>query len=129
MVNDSQRKLNEVLEQVLYDVNYWRKAEDRIKILYPKGWLMWQFRSEWGKLIFRTPYSNMFNEFLQTVALRTFWQAWWDSKFTEELINKLTKWDLDAISEVNKTLEDDARKYYWAMLWQDAYSEKLIPML
>ena len=129
MVNDSQRKLNEVLEQALYNVNYWRKAEDRIQRLYPKGWLMWQFRSEWGKLIFRTPYSSMFDEFLQTVALRTFWQAGGDSKFTKDLIDKLTKWDLDAISEVNKTLEEDARKYYWEMLWRDAYDEKLIPML
>lgn len=129
MVNDSQRKLNEVLEQALYNVNYWRKAEDRIQILYPKGWLMWQFRSEWGKLIFRTPYSSMFDEFLQTVALRTFWQAWWDSKFTNNLIDRLTKWDLDAISEVNKVLEEDARRYYWEMLWEDAYSERLLPML
>ena len=71
----------------------------------------------------------LFDEFLQTVALRTFWQAGGDSKFTKDLIDKLTKWDLDAISEVNKTLEEDARKYYWEMLWRDAYDEKLIPML
>lgn len=129
LVNDSQRKMNSILTNALDIVNEWRSAEDRIRVIYPRGGLMWQIKSVWWKLIFKTSYSSAFSDFLETVALRTFWEWLWDSKFSKELIDKLLKWDLDAIAEVNKTLEENAKKYYWAMLGVDAYSDKLIPML
>lgn len=129
LVNDSQWKMNSVLCDALDIVNKWRKAEERVNILAPKWGLMWQVKRENWKLVFKTMYSDVFNNFLEDIALKTFWTSMADTKFTKDLLDRLAKWDLDAIAESNKILEQDAKEYYAQMLWVDVYSEDLIPML
>ena len=129
LVNDSQWKMNSVLCDALDIVNKWRKTEERVNILAPKWGLMWQVKRENWKLVFKTMYSDVFNNFLEDIALKTFWTSMADTKFTKNLLDRLAKWDLDAIAESNKILEQDAKEYYAQMLWVDVYSEDLIPML
>ena len=133
LVNDRQWKMSKTLSDALDEVNYkdWKllPEEERVKVIFPKGWLMWQIKSEWDDLVFKSMYSDRFNDMIETIALRTFWQSGADSKFSQELLEKLSKWNLDAIAEMNRTLEADAKEYYAAMLWVNKYDDRLVPML
>lgn len=136
LVNDSQWRLNERLVNALDAVNHWADwkllpAEERVQVICPTGWLMWTISSKWWKIVYRTSYTQWFNELVRKVAIRSLWQSSVDTKFTEELQKKLLRWDIDTLKEYNDLLEADAKKYFWAMLWvwKEAYDDKLPALL
>lgn len=130
LVNDSQWKMNSTLSQALYEVNRWITNEaDKITVAFPKWWLMWKLSWENGKMVFKTSYSESFNNFLRRVSIRTLGESNADTSITKELADLVRRWDSQAIAEMNKILEEDARKYFGAMIWEDPYSERLPAIL
>lgn len=130
LVNDAWWKMNNELVDTIDDFNHSLKnVEDKITVVYPRGWLMWQIKSVDGKIFFSSSYSEAFESFLRTISIRTLWQIAPDSKFWRELAQKMLGWDLDAMSKYNDLLEEDARKYFSEMLWVDAYDERLPSMI
>lgn len=126
LVNDSQWKMNSVFVKALNTVNEWLSDSEKVHIAFPTGWLMWNLSwTKWKWLVFKTSYSEAFNEFMRKVSIRTLWQTQADSAITKEIADAATRWNLDAISKMNQLLEEDARKYFGAMLWVDPYSEDL----
>jgi len=132
LVNDSQYKMSRRLTDAIDKFNQWvEKAEDKITVIYPAGGLMWTITSDGWRLIYRTSYTNLFNQLVRNISIRMLWQSDVDTRFSKELQEKLLWWDVDALTEYNRLLEEDAQKYFWEMLWvwEEAYKEKLQPML
>ena len=76
IVNDVKYRDNVTLRNALYKVNKSiDKEEDKIKVLFPKGAMMGNFRMEWGDLIFRTIDPNMFDDIAATISIQSLWEA------------------------------------------------------
>ena len=136
LVNDAQWKMNKRLTDAIDRVNHNAdgtpvKAEERVTVIYPEWGLMGTITTSNWKIIYRTSDTASFNKLVRNLAIRTLWQSDIDTRFTKELQDKLLAGDVDAIAEYNRLLEEDAKKYFWEMLWirEEAYDEKLVPML
>ena len=125
LVNDSQWKMNSVFVDALNTVNKGLTDAEKVKVAYPKWWLMGKLSWENWRLVFKTSYSKSFDNFLRKISIRTLWETTGDSGITKEIADLVKSWDAGGISEINKLLEQDARKYFWEMLGLDPYDEHL----
>ncbi len=126
LVTDSQRKLNDVLVEAIDTVNKWvTDPEQKVTVIFSKWWLMWKINYENWKLVFKTPYKNVYDAFMRKITNRTLWQTdlWEDlSKLLEEAVRNS---DPEALMKFNEELEEDAKQYFKAMLWKDALEDRL----
>jgi len=93
IVNDVKYRDNKRLADIIYDINnrVFKNEEDKIQILFPRGWMSWNFARENWNLMYRTIDDNIFDNIAWTISIQTLWE----SRPTREMIataNEAATW-------------------------------------
>lgn len=75
ITNDVKYRDNEVLRNALYKVNKDLSEDEKIKVLFPRGAMMANFRMEWWDLVFRTTSAQVFDDIAAKISIQTLWEA------------------------------------------------------
>ena len=75
IVNDTRWRDNDVLNKALDIANEDLKEEEKISVLFPRGWMTSSFAMEWEQLYFKTIDDSVFRDVSWTISIQTLWEA------------------------------------------------------
>lgn len=75
LVNDSRWRDNDILSKALDIVNDWVKEEEKITVLFPRGWMDANFSVENWQLFYKTTKDDMFRDVAWTISIQSMWEA------------------------------------------------------
>ena len=85
IVNDARYKTNKAFNDALNKVNSeFKNEDDKIRCIFPRGWMSSSFAMEWGQLYFKTMDDKAFDSIAWTISIQTLWQ----SRPTREILAK-----------------------------------------
>ena len=82
LVNDSRWRDNDILSKALDIANEWVKEEEKITVLFPRGWMDANFSVENWQLFYKTTKDDMFRDVAWTISI----QSMWESRPTREIL-------------------------------------------
>ena len=75
LVNDSRWRDNDILSKALDIANEWVKEEEKITVLFPRGWMDANFSVENWQLFYKTTKDDMFRDVAWTISIQSMWEA------------------------------------------------------
>ena len=75
LVNDSKWRDNDILSKALDIANEWIKEEEKITVLFPRGWMNANFSVENWQLFYKTTKDDMFRDVAWTISIQSMWEA------------------------------------------------------